>query len=70
MQLTPRQRRLEHVARIHRAFGFAGAHHGVQFIDEQDDLAFLLAQVFEHGLQTLFKFAAKLRAGDQRAHVQ
>lgn len=39
MQLTARQRRLEHVAGIHRAVGLAGADHGVQLIDEQDDLA-------------------------------
>ena len=39
MQLAARQHRLEQVARVHRAFGFAGAHHGVQLVDEQDDLA-------------------------------
>ena len=29
MQLTARQRRLEHVARVHRALGLAGPNHGV-----------------------------------------
>jgi hypothetical protein len=70
MQLAARQRGLEHVAGIHRAFGLAGADHGVQFVDEQDDLAFLLGQVIEHGLQALLELAAEFGAGDQRAHVE
>ncbi len=44
MQLTARERGLEHVAGVHGAFGLAGAHHGVQLVDEQDDLAFLLGR--------------------------
>ena len=39
VQLAARQRRLEQVARVHRAFGLAGADEGVQLVDEQDDLA-------------------------------
>ena len=70
VQLAARQRRLEHVAGVHRAFGAPGADHGVQLIDEQDDLAFLLGEVVEHGLEPLLEFAAELRAGDQRAHVE
>ena len=34
VQLAARQRRLEHVAGIHRTLGLAGADHGVQFVDE------------------------------------
>ena len=37
MQLAARERGLEHVARVHRAFGLAGADHRVQLVDEQDD---------------------------------
>ena len=70
VQLAARERGLEHVAGIHRAFGLAGADHGVQFVDEQDDLAFVLRQVVEHRLQPLLELAAELGAGDQRAHVQ
>ena len=44
MQLAARQRGLEHVAGVHGAFGLAGADHGVQLVDEQDDLAFLLGR--------------------------
>ena len=48
MQLAARERGLEHVAGVHRAFGLAGADHGVQLVDEQDDLAFLLGEIVEH----------------------
>ncbi|MCY1412601.1 hypothetical protein D9M71_280120 [compost metagenome] len=42
----------------------------MQFVDEQDDPAFLLGQLVEHRLQALLELAAELGAGDQRAHVQ
>jgi hypothetical protein len=70
MQLAARQRGLEHVAGVHRALGLAGADHRVQLVDEQDDLAFLLREVVEHGLEALLELAAVLGAGDQRAHVE
>jgi hypothetical protein len=70
VQLAARQRRLEHVAGVHRALGLAGADHGVQLVDEQDDLALVLGQVAQHGLQALLELAAELGAGDERAHVQ
>src|SRR5215213_10149797 len=40
VQFAARQRGLEHVARIHGAFGLAGSHHGVQLVNEDDGLAF------------------------------
>ena len=70
MQLAARERGLEHVAGVHGAFGLAGADHGVQLVDEQDDLAFLLGEIVEHALEALFEFAAELGARDQRAHVE
>ena len=70
MQLTARQRRLEHVAGIHRTFGLAGADHGVQLVDEQDHLPFLLGEITEHASEALFKLTAELGTGDQGAHVQ
>ena len=70
VQLAARQRRLEHIARVHRAFGLAGTHYGVQLVDEKNDIAFFLGQILEHGLEPLLEFATKLRAGDQRAHVE
>ncbi len=70
VQLTARQGGLEHVAGIHGALGLAGAHHGVQFVDEQDDLPFLLGKIIQHGLEAFLELAAELGAGDQRSHVQ
>ena len=37
-QLAAREHRLEHVARVHRAFGRARADDRVQLVDEEDDL--------------------------------
>ena len=70
VQLAAREGGFQHVARIHRALRFARAHHGVQLVDEQDDLAFLFREVGEHRLQALLELAAELRAGDERAHVE
>ena len=52
------------------AFGRAGADHGVQLVDEEDDLALGVGDLLEHGLEPLFELAAVLRARDQRAHVE
>ena len=70
MQLAARERGLEHVAGVHRTLGLAGADHGVQFVDEQDDLPFLLREIVQHGLQPLLELTAELRAGDQRTHIE
>ena len=70
VQLAARQRRLQHVGGVHRAFGLAGADQGVQLVDEQDDLALGRGDLGEHGLQPLLELAAVLRAGDQRAEVE
>src|SRR5208282_140742 len=70
MQLAARERRLEHVAGVHRALGLAGPDHRVQLVDEQDDLAFLFRQIVEYALQALLELAAELGTGDQRAHVE
>ncbi len=70
VQLAARERGLEHVAGVHGALGLAGAHHGVQLIDEDDGLAFVLGEFVQHGLQALFELAAELGAGQQRGHVE
>ena len=51
-------------------FRLAGTDHGVDLVDEQDDLSFLLRQIAEHGLEPLLELAAELGARDQRAHVE
>ena len=49
---------------------FARADHRVQLVDEKNDLAFRCLHFFQHRLQAFLEFAAELRAGDQRAHVE
>ena len=70
VQLAARERRLEQVRRVHRAFGFAGADQRVHLVDEQDDVARGLAHFVEHALQPLLELAAIFRAGDHRAEVE
>ncbi len=70
VQLAARQHRLQHLRRVHRAFGRAGADDRVQLVDEEDDLPLGLGDLLEHGLQPLLELAAILRAGDERAHVE
>ena len=70
MQVATGERRLEDVAGVHRALGGTRAHNGVEFIDEQDDLALGLLHFLEHGFQTVLELTTVLGAGDQRAHVK
>ena len=70
MQFAARQHRLEHIGGIHRAFGSARPDDGMQFINEEDDLAVGGGDFFQDSLQPIFKLAAKLGASDQRAQVQ
>ncbi len=41
-KLSPSEHRLQHVARIHRAFGFARPDERVHLVDEHDELALAL----------------------------
>ena len=45
VEFAPRQRGFQHIAGIHGPLRLSGAHHGVKFVDEQDDLTFLLGEV-------------------------
>ncbi len=69
-QLTARQHRLDHVARVDRTFGTTRADERVDLVDERDDLAFGVGDLLEHGLEPLLELAAVLRAGDHRADVE
>ena len=69
-QLAARERGLEHVGRVHRAFGRAGADERVQLVDEQDDAALRGLDLLEHGLQAILELAAELRAGDHRRQIE
>ncbi len=70
MQFAAGERGLEEVGGVHRPFRLAGADEGVHLVDEQDDAAVGRRHLLEHGLEPLLEFAAVLRAGDQRAHVE
>jgi len=65
-----RQCRLEQVGSIVAAFGRTGPDDGVEFVDEQNYATGGCTDFAEHGLETIFEFAAILGAGDQRAHVE
>ncbi len=69
-KLAPRQRRLQHVGRVHRPLGPAGAHQGVQLVDEQDDLPLGRGDLLQHRLQAVLELAPVLGAGDEGAQIQ
>src|SRR6266853_1707883 len=70
VQLAPRKRRLEHVARVDRALGLARSHHRMQLVDKDDGAALVLRKLLQHGFQALLEFAAVLGAGKERRHVE
>ncbi len=62
--------RLEQIGGIGGAFRRAGADHGVQFVDEQNDAAGSDFDFAEHGFQAIFEFAAIFCAGDECAQIE
>jgi len=70
VELAPGQHGFEQVSRVHSALGLARTHDGVQLVDEQNDPAFRFADLFEHGFQPFFKFAAVFRPCDKGAHIK
>ena len=70
VQLAAGQHGLQHLAGVHRTFGRAGPDHGVQLVDEQQDLPLGGQHLVEDGLESFLELAAVLRTGDEGAHVQ
>ncbi len=70
LQFAARERRLDDVARVDRAFGRAGADQRVQLVDEQDDLAGRAADLVHDALHALFELAAVLRSRNQPGKVE
>ncbi len=62
--------RLEHIGGIDGAFSRAGADEGVEFVDEEDELAVRLFDFLEHGLEAVFKLAAELGTGEHGAEIE
>ncbi len=70
VQFSPGQHRLQQISRVHRAFGGAGSHDRMQFIDEEKNLALRGLNLLQDGLESFLELAAKFGSGDERAHVQ
>jgi hypothetical protein len=66
MELAARERWLEHVRRIHCAFGLACADERMQLIDEQDDIGCRL----QHGFEAFLEFTTVFCSREQRAEVE
>ena len=61
-QLAARQLRLQQVGSVHRSLRRARADDGVQFVDEQNDLALRIGHFFQERFQPVFELAAKFCA--------
>ena len=70
VQFTAREHRLEHVAGVHGALGFARSDHRMDFVNEEDDLALGAHDFVEHGFEAFLEFAAKLRPRDERPEIE
>src|SRR5260221_278332 len=57
-------------SRVSAASGGPGADQRVQLVDEQHDAARGRLDLFEHGLQAVFEFTAKLRSGDHARQIE
>ena len=64
VELAAGQHGLEQVARVHGPLGRARAHHGVQLVDEENDLTAGFLDFLEDRLKPVLEFAAVLRARD------
>ena len=69
LDLAARERRLQDVGGVERAFGRSRAHQRVQLVDE-DDGVLILHQLLHDGLQALFELAAILGAGDDQRKIE
>ena len=69
LQFATAQSRLQHVRSIDRAFRSTGSDEGVQFVDEEDDIA-SPADFVHDRFDTFFKLTAVLRAGDHHRQVE
>ena len=69
LDFAARKGRLQDIGGVQRAFRRAGAHQGVQLVDE-DDGVLILHQLLHDGLEPLFKLAAILGAGHDQRKIQ
>ena len=70
VQFAAGQHGLEHVAGVRGPFGAAGAHDGVDFVDEQDDASRRGLDFIQDRFESLFEFTAILGASHERRHIE
>ena len=70
VQFAACQSRFQHIARVHRAVGFARADQSMDFVNENQGVTVVFRQIVQHAFQALFKFAAVFRTGNQCRQVQ
>ena len=70
LDLPPGQHRLEHPASVQRALSGTSTNHGMELVDEHDDLAVALLDLAEHFLEAILELGAVPRARHHRAEVQ
>ena len=69
-QVTTGQHRFQDVAGVHGAFRSASADDGVDFIDEEENLAVRFGDFIEDRFESFFKFATVFGTGDEGAHIE
>jgi hypothetical protein len=70
VQLTPGERRLEHVAGVNRALRRPGTHQGVHLVNEDHVTALGLGELLDHRLQPLLELPPVLGAGQHLADIE
>ena len=69
-QFAARQGWFQDIGGIHCAIASSRTDQGVNFVDEEDDIAVGLRHLVDHALQTFFKFAFVLRARHEGTHIE
>ena len=70
LQLAARQGRFEHIGGIHGALGSPRSHHGMQFIDHEDDFASGALDFLDGGFEAFLKLTTEAAASDHRTQVK
>ena len=70
VEFTPGEHGFKHVSGVHRAFGFASSHDGVDLVDEEDDSSLGFDHFIEDCLEAFFEFPTKLSSCDKRSKVE
>ncbi len=69
-ELAAGESRLENIGGIHGAFPFSGTYEGMDFINEEDNLAVALSHLVDNGFQALLELPFIFGSGHQSAHVE